>query len=64
MEKEMSAVCVAQCSEQSTGNRKNWARIPAQSEASFFYRKISNSSKICIQFSFIFDIRAGSCLQG
>ena len=25
---------------QSTGNRKTWARIPAQSKASFFHRKI------------------------
>ena len=31
--------CVAQWSEQSTGNRKTWARIPAQSKASFFPQK-------------------------
>ena len=36
---------------QSTGNRKTWARIPAQSRVSFFHRKISNSLKLyeCIQ---------------
>ena len=27
--------CVAQLLKQSTGNRKTWARIPAQSKASF-----------------------------
>ena len=36
----MSDTCVAQWLEQSTGNRKTWARILAQSKASFFHRKI------------------------
>ena len=40
MEKEMSDACVAQWLQQSTGNRKTWTRIPAQSKASFFHRKI------------------------
>ena len=35
----MSDACVAQWLEQSTGNRKTWARIPAQSKASFFPQK-------------------------
>ena len=39
MEKEMSGDCVDQWSEQSTGNRKTWARIPAQSKTSFFPQK-------------------------
>ena len=42
----MSDAYVAQWLEQSTGNRKTWARIPAQSKASFFHRKISNSSNL------------------
>ena len=36
----MSDACVAQWSEQSTDSRKTWARIPAQSKASFFHRNI------------------------
>ena len=36
----------------STGNRKAWARIPAQSRASFFHRKISNSLNFLINFIF------------
>ena len=36
----MSDACVDQWLEQSIGNRKTWARIPAQSKASFFHRKI------------------------
>ena len=35
----MSDACVSQWLEQSTGNRKTWARIPAQSKASFFPQK-------------------------
>ena len=35
----MSDACVAQWLEQSTGNRKTWARIPALSKASFFPQK-------------------------
>ena len=35
----MSDACVAQWLEQSTDNRKTWARIPAQSKASFFPQK-------------------------
>ena len=31
--------CVAQWLEQSTGNRKTWARVPAQSKTSFFPQK-------------------------
>ena len=31
--------------EQSTGNRKTWARIPAQSKESFFHRKIFKFNK-------------------
>ena len=51
MEKEISDACVAQWLEQLTGNRKTCARIPAQSKASFFHRKITNSlnlNSICI----------------
>ena len=36
---EMSDACVAQWSDQSSGNRKTWARIPAQSKVSFFPQK-------------------------
>ena len=43
MEKEVSDACVAQWLEQSTGNRKTWGRIPAQSIASFFPQKDLNS---------------------
>ena len=32
----------------SWSNRKTWARIPAQSKASFFHRKISNSLNLYI----------------
>ena len=39
IKKFMSDACVAQWLEQSTGNRKTWARIPAQSKASFFPQK-------------------------
>ena len=39
VEKEMSDACVTQWLEQSTGNRKTWARIPAQSKASLFPQK-------------------------
>ena len=39
VETEMSDACVAQWLEQSTGNRKTRARIPAQSKASFFPQK-------------------------
>ena len=41
----MSDACVAQWSEQSTGNRKTWARIPVQSKASFFPQKDFKFSK-------------------
>ena len=47
----MSDACVAQRLDQSTGNRKTWARVPAHSKVSFRHRKISNSlnlNLICI----------------
>ena len=42
----MSDACVAQWLEQSTGNRKTWTRIPAQSKASFLPRKDFQTSLI------------------
>ena len=39
MEKEISDACVPQWLEESTGNRKTWARIPVQSKASFFFHR-------------------------
>ena len=37
--------------EQSTGNRKTWARIPAQLKATFFHRKIFKFFKILNSFA-------------
>ena len=44
----MSEASVAQWLDQSTGNRKTWARIPAQSKASFFPQKDFKFLKIII----------------
>ena len=52
----MSDACVAQWLEQSTGNRKTWARIPAQSKASFSTERFSNSLNIFQNVIFIFSI--------
>ena len=53
MEKEMSDACVAQWwLEQSTGNRKTWARITAQSKASFFPQKDFKFFKKTIYWNF------------
>ena len=57
MEKELSDACVAQWLEQSTGNRKTWARIPAQSKASFFHRKISNSLNLNINKTMVMRVK-------
>ena len=64
MEEEMSDTFVAQWLEQSTGNRKTSARMPAQSKVSFFPQK---DFQILYIFEFICnicDIRVRNCLQG
>ena len=54
VEKEMLDACVAQWLEQSTGNRKTRARIPAQSKASFFPQKLFSNSLNIISYDFKF----------
>ena len=48
----LSDACVAQWLEQSTGNRKTWARIPVQSKSSFFLQKY-------FQILYMFTINQG-----